>query len=158
MAKKTVFLTGASGNMGFHSFMEFLKHRDKFNIVVLLRGSEKNKLKFKPYENDPCVKIVWGDLTKYEDVLSCVSSGVDYVLHVGGMVSPAADYFPTKTVVTNTTAARNIVNAIKAQPVISDQLRPWIYFIPFIGHIPIPMLRLRALWNRTSLQRWILSM
>ena len=115
MAKKTVFLTGASGNMGFHSFTEFLKHRDKFNIVVLLRGSEKNKLKFKEYENDPCVKIVWGDLTKYEDVLSCVS-GADYVLHVGGMVSPAADYFPTKTVVTNTTAARNIVTAIKAQP------------------------------------------
>lgn len=115
MAKKTVFLTGASGNMGFHSFTEFLKHRDQFNLVLLLRGSEKNKEKFKAYENDPGVKIVWGDLTKYEDVLQCVT-GSDYVLHVGGMVSPAADYYPTKTIQTNTKAARNIVDAVKAQP------------------------------------------
>ncbi|MBO4894314.1 MAG: NAD(P)-dependent oxidoreductase [Clostridia bacterium] len=115
MAKKTVFLTGASGNMGFHSFQEFLKHRDKYNLVVLLRDSEKNRKKFKAYMNDPCVKIVWGDLTKYDDVLKCVT-GSDYVLHVGGMVSPAADYYPTKTIQTNTSAAKNIVDAVKAQP------------------------------------------
>lgn len=113
--KKTVFLTGASGNMGFHSFQEFMKHKDKYNLVVLLRESDKNKKKFKDYLNHPSVKIVWGDLKKYEDVLKCVN-GADYVLHVGGMVSPSADYYPTKTVVTNTTAAKNIVKAIKAQP------------------------------------------
>lgn len=113
--KKTVFLTGASGNMGFHSFCEFMKHKDKYNLVVLLRDSEKNRKKFKDYLNHPSVKIVWGDLKNYEDVLKCVT-GADYVLHVGGMVSPAADYFPTKTVVTNTTAAKNIVAAVKAQP------------------------------------------
>lgn len=115
MAKKTVFLTGASGNMGFHSFMEFMKHKDQYNLVVLLRDSDKNRKKFQNYMNDPCVKIVWGDLTKYDDVLKCVT-GSDYVLHVGGMVSPAADYYPTKTIKTNTTAARNIIEAVKAQP------------------------------------------
>lgn len=113
--KKTVFLTGASGNMGFHSFNEFMKQKDKFNLVVLLRDSEKNRKLFKDYLNHPSVKIVWGDLKRYEDVLKCVT-GADYVLHVGGMVSPAADYYPTKTVVTNTTAAKNIVKAVKAQP------------------------------------------
>lgn len=113
--KKTVFLTGASGNMGHHSFMEFMKHKDKFNVVVLLRKSEKNEKMFADYLNDPSVKIVWGDLKKYEDVEKCVA-GSDYVLHVGGMVSPSADYYPTRTVQTNTTAARNIVNAVKAQP------------------------------------------
>ncbi len=113
--KKTVFLTGASGNMGNHSFLEFMKHKDKYNVTVLLRKSEKNEKMFADYMNDPSVKIVWGDLKKYEDVEKCVA-GSDYVLHVGGMVSPSADYYPTKTVQTNTTAARNIVNAIKAQP------------------------------------------
>ena len=113
--KKTVFLTGASGNMGHESFKQLYAKKNELNIVLLLRGSQKNKELFKAYENDPSVKIVWGDLCKYEDVLKCVT-GADYVLHVGGMVSPSADYYPTKTVVTNTTAARNIVDAVKAQP------------------------------------------
>ena len=121
--KKTVFLTGASGNMGHESFKQLYAKKNELNIVLLLRGSQKNKELFKDYENDPSVKIVWGDLCKYEDVLKCVT-GADYVLHVGGMVSPSADYYPTKTVVTNTTAARNIVDAVKAQPDPDQRLRP----------------------------------
>ncbi len=113
--KKTVFLTGASGNMGHKSFLEFIKHKDKFNIVVLLRDSKKNRELFAEYLNDASVRIVWGDLTDYDAIKAGVD-GSDYVLHIGGMVSPAADYYPTKTVVTNTTAARNIVEAVKAQP------------------------------------------
>jgi len=113
--KKTVFLTGSTGNMGWRGFLELYKKKDRFNIVVLNRDSEKNREKFKDYMNDPSVKIVWGDLMNYEDVLGCVT-GADYVLHVGGMVSPAADYYPKRTVKTNTTAAKNIVDAVKAQP------------------------------------------
>ena len=115
MSKKTVFLTGSSGTMGWAGFKELYAKKNEFNIVLLNRGSQKNKDKFKDYENDPAVKLVWGDLTNYEDVLECVT-GADYVLHVGGMVSPAADYNPVKTQKTNVTAAQNIVNAIKAQP------------------------------------------
>ena len=114
MKKKTVFLTGSSGNMGFAGFKELYAKKNQFNIVLLNRGSEKNKEKFKDFENDPSVKLVWGDLTNYDDVLKCVE-GADYVLHVGGMVSPAADYYPKKTIKTNTTAMRNIVKAVKAQ-------------------------------------------
>ena len=113
--KKTVFLTGASGTMGWESFKQFYAKKNQFNIVVLLRDSEKNRKKFAPYMNDPCVKIVWGDLKKYESVLECVT-GADYVLHVGGMVSPAADYYPINTIKTNVGAAKNIVKAVKAQP------------------------------------------
>ena len=90
MSKKTVFLTGSSGNMGWAGFKELYAKKDRYNIVLLNRGSQKNKDKFKDYENDPAVKLVWGDLTNYEDVLKCVT-GAAYVLHVGGMVSPAAD-------------------------------------------------------------------
>ncbi|HOO25424.1 MAG TPA: NAD-dependent epimerase/dehydratase family protein [Clostridiales bacterium] len=113
--KKTVFLTGSSGNMGWQGFKELYAKKDKYNLVLLNRGSEKNREMFKPYENDPSVKLVWGDLVNYEDILECVT-GADYVLHVGGMVSPAADYYPKRTQKTNITAAQNIVNAVKAQP------------------------------------------
>ena len=115
MKKTTVALTGASGNMGFQGFLELYARKYRHNIVLLLRNSEKNRRKFMPYLNDPAVKIVWGDLTDYEDVLRFVT-GADYVLHVGGMVSPAADYYPRKTIRTNTSAAENIVRAIQAQP------------------------------------------
>lgn len=113
--KKTVFLTGASGNMGWAGFTELYARKDRYNIVLLIRNSEKNREMFQPYMNDPSVRIVWGDLVNYDDILSCVK-GADYVLHVGGMVSPAADYYPKRTIKTNTTAAKNIVEAVKAQP------------------------------------------
>ena len=113
--KKTVLLTGASGTMGWASFQKLYAQKDKYRLVLLLRGSKKNKDLFAPYVNDPDVRLVWGDLTSYEDVLESVR-GTDIVLHVGGMVSPASDYFPKATMKTNVTAARNIVDAIKAQP------------------------------------------
>ena len=67
--KKTVFLTGASGTMGWEGFQQFYAKKDQFTIVVLLRDSEKNRKLFAPYINDPAVKIVWGDLKNYENVL-----------------------------------------------------------------------------------------
>lgn len=115
MARKTVFLTGASGNMGWEGFSQLYAKKDQFNITVLLRDSEKNRKKFAAYMNDPSVRIVWGDLKKYDTVLDAVN-GADYVLHVGGMVSPAADYYPINTIKTNVIAAENIVKAVKAQP------------------------------------------
>lgn len=41
--KKTVFLTGASGHMGWAGFKELYKKKDKLNIVLLLRDSEKTE-------------------------------------------------------------------------------------------------------------------
>ena len=113
--KKTVFLTGGSGNMGFAGFKELYKRKDMYNIVLLNLDTQDARKKFAPYMFDSSVKCVWGDLTNYEDVLTCVT-GADYVLHVGGLVSPAADYYPKKTLFTNITAMENIVKAVKAQP------------------------------------------
>lgn len=115
MKKKTVALTGASGTMGFQGFLELYSRKNEFNIVLLLRDSQKNRDKFSKYLSDSAVRIVWGDLKNYPDVLEFVT-GTDYVLHVGGMVSPAADYYPVSTMETNITAAQNIVAAVKAQP------------------------------------------
>ena len=119
MKKTTVFLTGGTGNMGWAGFQELYKRKDRFNIRLLARDSKKNHAKLDRYAGDPSVTVIWGDLTRYEDVLAGVA-GSDYVLHVGGMVSPAADYYPEKTLKVNVLAAENVVKAVQAQPNVDD--------------------------------------
>lgn len=115
MSKKRIFLTGATGNMGFSTFKELLDRRDRFQIAILARPSNKNKEKLKEYINLPGVEIIWGDLTNYSDILRGVT-GSDFVLHVGGMVSPYADSHPKETMEVNINSARDIVKAVKQQP------------------------------------------
>ncbi len=110
---KTIFLTGATGTMGWAAVQEFLGRTDRFKLRVLARTSDKNKKKLTKLKDK--IEIIWGDLTCYEDIIRGVN-GADYVLHVGGMVSPKADYFPDTTRRINVIAAENIVKAIKAQP------------------------------------------
>lgn len=113
--KKTVFLTGATGNMGWAGFKELLKKKDRFQIRIIARDSEKNRKKLAPYMDEPAVEMVWGDLMNLDDVKKGVA-GADFVIHMGGMVSPAADYFPDKTLKTNVTSAENLAAAVLAQP------------------------------------------
>ena len=101
--------------MGWAGFQELYARKERFNIKLLARDSKKNHKMLDKYLGDPAVTVIWGDLTRYEDVLAGVT-GSDYVLHVGGMVSPAADYFPEKTLKVNVSAAENVVKAILAQP------------------------------------------
>ena len=67
--KKTVFLTGATGNMGWAGFKELYARRERFDIRILARDSKKNRKLLAPYADDPSVCIVWGDLMNYDDVL-----------------------------------------------------------------------------------------
>jgi len=115
MAKKTVFITGTTGSMGGAGFQELLQRKDRFDIVTLARPSKKNQEQMSGYLNAPGVKIVWGDLTRYEDVLKCVT-GADHVLHPAAFIAPAADHDPDTAWKINVGSAENIVRAIKAQP------------------------------------------
>lgn len=110
---KRIFLTGATGTMGWTGLQELLKYPDQYEVTVLARPSRKNRRKLKPLANR--IRVVWGDLLNYEDVLQGVT-GADYVLHVGGMVSPKADYFPKETLYTNVMAAQNVVKSVLSQP------------------------------------------
>lgn len=114
---KRVFITGATGNMGFATLQEFMNRRDRFEITVLARKSKKNEKLLAPYMDQ--IRVVWGDLTCYEDVLRA-TEGADYVLHIGGLVSPSTDYYPNRTRRVNTTAAANIAKAVLAQPNADD--------------------------------------
>lgn len=112
--KRRVFLTGATGTMGSAALKEFVERLDRFSLAVLARDSKKNRKFLAPYQ-EKGIEVIWGDLLDYEDVLKGVKSA-DVVLHVGGMVSPAADYHPKKTFKVNTLSMKNIVDAVKSQP------------------------------------------
>ncbi|MES2264413.1 MAG: NAD(P)-dependent oxidoreductase [Pseudomonadota bacterium] len=113
-SKKTVFLTGATGNMGLAALEFFRQRRDRYDVVVLVLPVAKDKKLIAPFERRGDVRVIWGDLTNYDDVLRGVS-GADYVLHVGGLVSPLADHHPALTTKVNIGSIRHIVQAIKAQ-------------------------------------------
>lgn len=118
--------------MGGAGLRELMGRRERFDIRLLVRPTKANRKKMRVLEKESGVEIVWGDLTKYEDVLRAVAGPgerggrvartgegtrpVDYVLHVGGMVSPKADKLPEQTMRVNVGAAENIVKAVKAQP------------------------------------------
>ncbi len=119
MSKKTVFLTGGTGNMGWAAVQEILKKPDEINLKLLARKSKKNEELLKGIMAKPNVKVVWGDFLDYDSILEGVT-GSDYVLHIGGMVSPAADWKPYLTQKVNIGAAQNICKAVLAQPNADD--------------------------------------
>lgn len=122
MAKKKVLLTGASGSMGGEAFKELLRRRGKYDIVLLLRPSKKNKKAFAKYEGQKDIRVIWGDLRNPSDVLEAVN-GVDHVLHPAALIAPAADHDPQTTKRTNFEGTKNIVKAIKKQPNNGDNVR-----------------------------------
>ena len=105
--KTKVFLTGATGVMGAAGLKE-LRSAGNYDITVLARDSKKNRRKLGGMKD---IRVVWGDLRDYEAVRRGVE-GADIVLHVGGMVSPAADWHPELCYRTNTGAMTNIVRAV----------------------------------------------
>ena len=125
----TVFLTGATGTMGFAGMTELLRRSDKYRVKVLARPSAKNKELLSQYQGR--VEVVWGDLLNYDDVLRGVT-GSDVVLHVGGMVSPQADYKPRSTRKVNIGAAENVVKAVLAQP---EEKQPRVVYIGSVAQL-----------------------
>lgn len=112
MKKQRVLLTGATGSMGFPSFLELLKDTDDLDLVVLAINSKKNRKLLTNYTRVHGLEIFWGNLTKYADMKKCVKD-VDIILHVAAFVSPAADYHPKRAMKVNYGSVVNIVRAIR---------------------------------------------
>ena len=140
--KKNIFLTGATGTMGWAGLQELMQYPDQYAVTILARKSAKNEKKLAPIADK--IRIVWGDLMNYDDVLRGVT-GADVVLHVGGMVSPSADYYPEKTLKVNVTAAENVVRAILAQPNADDIKAVYIGSVAQTSDRPVPLH-----WGRTG--------
>ena len=114
MRKQRVFLTGATGGMGFSGLQELMKNTEQQEVIILARDSEKNRELLKEFEGRDGLIIHWGDLTNYQDVYRCVEQS-DMVLHVAAFVSPAADYYPKQAMATNYGSTKNIIKAIWEQ-------------------------------------------
>jgi len=118
--KEVVLLTGASGSMGFETFKLLWEKRDRYDIVLLLRPSKKNKKKFRNYERQaeiaegPGFKIIWGDVLKREDVVEACR-GIDWCLHPMALISPEADRHPALAEKVNTRGTQYLVEAIEAE-------------------------------------------
>ncbi|NLA24150.1 MAG: NAD(P)-dependent oxidoreductase [Bacteroidales bacterium] len=140
MKKEKVFIAGAAGSMGFETFKSVWSKTDesknrKFDIVLLLFKSKKNKKLFASYirecgmqisekriiENNG-LKIVWGDGRKYEDIAEAIK-GVDIVLNCQAIISPRADREPENAIKTNIGAVEHMINAIKSEPNGAERIR-----------------------------------
>lgn len=106
---RRIFLTGATGVMGAHALSELVSSDCRYDITVLARDSDKNRRKLRRYV-EKGVKVIWGDLLDKEAVAAGVAAA-DVILHVGGMVSPEADWHPAETLRVNVGAMRNILDA-----------------------------------------------
>lgn len=143
-SRKTIFLTGATGNMGSATLAELAARADRFQIRALVRPEESGHQVVQQFTGNDAVEWVWGDLTSYEDMRRGVD-GADQVLHIGGMVSPMADHVPELTMKVNVGGARNIVEAIKAAGQARTTSLVYIGTVAQTGHRNAPVH-----WGRTG--------
>ena len=112
--QKTVFITGATGTMGMETLKQFLSRQDRFKLKLLIHDTKIDRKIIAPYRKNKNIEIVYGDLRDADVIERCVC-GVDYVLHVGAMVSPAADKYPEETMKVNFGSTVKIIEAVKKQ-------------------------------------------
>ena len=113
--KKRVFLTGATGNWGQFALREFGERADRFEVLALVLPTPNDTATIRRFEDMANLEVRFGDLTDYSTVESCIA-GADFVVHLGGIVSPAGDDDPALAHRVNIGSVENIVRAVKAQP------------------------------------------
>ena len=157
MVKDKVLLTGASGSMGNAAFLELLKRKNKYNMVLLLRPSTKNRKYFARFFRTKSsvttnqrvneyngLKIVWGDLTNPDDVRRAVDD-CNFVLHPAALISPAADHDPKMAKKVNLVGTKNIIAAIKSQPNNGDNTKlVYVGSVAEYGDRLAPVYRIRV--------------
>jgi len=113
--RPVVFMTGAGGGMGYESFKAMLPDAGKlYDLVILVRDSDKNRKLFERYIGTPGILVRFGDLLNDADVEDCVRRST-MCLHIAALVSPQADYEPQKAMDNNLGSTKRIIEAIRAQ-------------------------------------------
>jgi len=110
---KRILLTGASGAVGFQALKELLRRKHSYRVRVFSLDLPSERKLFKPYQD--LVEMVWGDLRNPEDTLEAVAE-VDVILHVAGIIPPAADLNPDLAWAVNVDGTRNLIGACRQQP------------------------------------------
>lgn len=108
-------MTGGTGTMGMEALKAFAGRLDRFELTLLARPGKKNMKKLAPYLKMDGVTVIWGNMLNAADIRHGVERA-DFVLHVGGMVSPQADYRPLDTFKVNVQSMQTIVDEVKKLP------------------------------------------
>ena len=107
-----IAITGATGTMGKATVEELLRKKDKVtHLKLLIRPSKKNRKLVKKWLTYTNVEVIWGDLFDIPKIKQLVFRA-DIVLHIGGLVSPKADYVPELTLKVNVESVKNLICAI----------------------------------------------
>lgn len=107
---KKVLLTGASGTVGHEVLLELIR-RDRYSIRILSPDRDYERKLFSKYQDK--LEIVWGDIRNINDVEKAVNgSGVDFVIHMAGIIPPLADEKPYLAHDVNVGGTKNIIDAI----------------------------------------------
>lgn len=110
--KARVLMTGASGGMGMASLRQMVPELgDAYDLVVLVRDSEKNRGEMAPFEGTRGLEVVWGDLDDDAALRRCLE-GTDLVLHIAAFVSPGADYHPKTAMHVNFGGTKRLIDTI----------------------------------------------
>lgn len=104
-------LTGATGVMGMAGLRELMRYPERYDVTVLARASKINRKKLAEFEEQG-VKVIWGDLLDEKSMRQGIENA-DIVLHVGGMVSPMADYFPDQTLKVNVGSMKILAKIVR---------------------------------------------
>ena len=106
--KKKILVTGACGSIGYE-IIKLAAGSNSFITRTFDLGTRKNKRKLKKHHG---IEIVYGDLRDPFKVWNACQ-GIDYVIHLGALIPPAADVNPELAQQINVDGTRNIINALK---------------------------------------------
>ena len=111
-----IAMTGVSGDMGREALKAVLALPVGACVRVLLTHKKRNEELARRLKREygPRVEIVRGDVTRREDCERLVA-GADYVLHMAGVIPPAADHSPSLSHRVNFGGTAAMVDAVKQQ-------------------------------------------
>lgn len=130
-------MTGATGHMGIEA-LKLLVENENIYIKILVLGNRRDKKILRSLKMKGNLEIVKGDLRSIHDIRKGLR-GADFVLHIGALIPPAADYHPDTAEEINFGGTRNILQVIKEQKN-RDVIRfVYIATVASMGNRPVPI-------------------
>src|SRR5215475_15838466 len=101
-----VLVTGATGNIGSHTVPELARRGHKVRCLTRLSTANRRWAQ----QQGSGVEVTWGDLTDADSVRRA-TAGTEVVVHLAGVIPPAADEHPDVARAANVDGTANVVAA-----------------------------------------------